>query len=237
MDDLGAKLSEIYNKKTQSQANASNKAESSSVSSTSSKKLLGESYDKVAPPASVPVSKWKMMFPKDDGHVPQISALNSIKLGATTSRLNRFDQQALNDKQQDLAPEDTRVPILPPQARTGRKMPSPLGPYGRATIQRSPPGPPPPVKSGPVVLDKFGNFRLANVDPTPIKPPEPVNMPHSRSRSRGRYRRSRSSTRSRSRSRLRSLGRRSRSRSLPRYRGGFRGGRRCKYLLDPYKKN
>lgn len=149
LDDLGAKLSQIYSK---------NQADAEKAGAA--RKTI-DLYEKVPPPAQVEPSKWKMMFPKDsDSPHPPVQTIHVTKLGAP-ERGNRFGQppvQQAPPEKPRLAPEDTRVPILPPQARAMRKLPSPLTQYGRPGIQRSPPRPS-QVKSGPVVLDKFGNFR------------------------------------------------------------------------------
>lgn len=164
LDDLGAKLSEIYGAK----AGDASKTGNSATSKQSQQHGPGRFPKSIEQQHASEPGKWKMMFPKEDN----FSAGASGKI-STTRQQTQSDKVAVNLKASNPHQQTSTVfnrldnPLKPNQVQqqqqqlqesSKRKLPTPVGIFGRA-LQQTQNQAAPPVKQGPVVLDKFGNFR------------------------------------------------------------------------------
>lgn len=144
LDDLGAKLSEIYGVKNEPRVSALKMPQPDSVSNKTNKSFEDNQQQ----------SKWKMSFQSKDDPRP-LGVPGSSKVQSRASRPGK----GLTPPDSD---DETRVRDRDAKAKPSQaiRIPSPLKQYGRAIVTNTAAAAPaPPVKSGPVVLDKFGCFR------------------------------------------------------------------------------
>lgn len=177
LDELGAKLNQIYGKKNDEPKPGSSQSSKSVFPGQFQPKVQQPRYplqeaplkSKTPPraynshmqqqtPLSPPVqqqqqpqNKWKMSFAKDEPRA-QNTLGRGTKSGLPSMSNQRTQPFVVHDSDDDGQNYRNRQP-------RERRIPSPLKQFGRTTLTRSPPPRAPPVKSGPVVLDKFGNFR------------------------------------------------------------------------------
>lgn len=142
LDDLGAKLSEIYGVK-----NEKNTAEVKvplTIPAAQTKNIFDDQKQ----------NKWKMSFQNKDESRP-LGVPGPSNIQSRAPRPGKGLTPPDSDDEARLRNKDTKAKQNHPM-----KIPSPLKQYGRAGVSNAATAPPPPpVKSGPVVLDKFGCFR------------------------------------------------------------------------------
>lgn len=173
LDDLGAKLSEIYGSKTGGEGSKSGNSATSKQSQLTggmeqqaqkhgTANRFTKSIDQQEP-QSTEGGKWKMMFPKDDDFSASTSASGKDSVNRPSAQSDKIavnlkpnihqQPSVFNRLDNAMKPGQVQQHHLQEQAKR-----TPVGVFGRA-LQQTQNQAAPPVKQGPVVLDKFGNFR------------------------------------------------------------------------------
>lgn len=153
LDDLGAKLSEIYGV-SKNEPKVLKGAPSAKVQQLVQPKVAAPTLQKSIFADDQKQNKWKMSFQhKEEPRNLGVAGPSTIQ--SRTSRPGKGLTPPDSDEEARTRAKETKARQSQP-----RRIPSPLKQYGRTVITRSPPPmAPAQVKSGPVVLDKFGNFR------------------------------------------------------------------------------
>lgn len=149
LDDLGAKLSEIYGAKSDAKASPAKVP----VAPVLTKNTFANDPKQQQQQQQ---NKWKMSFQHKDESSRNLGAVaGPSTMQSRASRPGKGLTPPDSDDEARSRAKDTKARQSQP-----KRIPSPLKQYGRTVMTRSPPTTaPPPVKSGPVVLDKFGSFR------------------------------------------------------------------------------